>query len=356
MILMNSSSAETLYDSPGTKQSSSDTPSQTLFGLRALLNEFADQGVSNAQLLADSGLRPHQLSDPQFLISRHQRLLIYQNAQRLTTRSDVALTAGARQRISDFCVFGFAMASCPTLGSALDLGFRYLPRIGHLLQFSSHVEGDLGILSSHNPWSLGDDLPFATELWRSSINRLLGQILEAPFPSVRMLFPYPAPSHWRAYEQTFGCPVEFDAGVDEWHYDARAQDQELPNANPMAVLIFQTFWKQLLIEDVDYQNLIPSITTILMSQHGNCKNIDSLAERLRISVRTLHRRLAAEGVTYQSIVDDVRRRLALRYLEQTSMTTDQIAERVGFSDAANFRKAFKRWTGLTPGEARRPQP
>ncbi|MBR8257230.1 AraC family transcriptional regulator [Burkholderia ambifaria] len=333
-----------------------DTPVQRLFGLRALFAELADQDVSAAQLLEGSGVTRDQLNDPRCMVSRSQRLAIYRNVQRLSARPDVGMAAGRKQRLSDFCVFGYAMASCPTLGAALDLGLKQLPRAGHVLHVSSHVEGDLGIWSTHNPASLGEALPFVSEFWCSSIHGLLCDILEKPFPSIRMLFAYPAPPHWHTYEQEFGCPIEFDAGVNEWHYDAGARELPLPNANPMTTRIFQSFWwDPPLIDEAEGLDLVSTITAILMNQNGDIENVDSVAEKLGVSVRTLHRRLAAEGITYKSIVDEVRQKLAFRYLKQTTMTIEQIAEQTGFSDASNFRKAFKRWTGRTPGDVRSPR-
>jgi len=329
-----------------------DAPTLTLFGLHALLAEMASQGVPATQVLAGTGIHLSQFDTPRSLISRRQRLAVYRNAQRLAKRSDVGLLAGARQRVSDFGIYGYALASSRTLGAAIDLSLKHLRQAGPVLQISSRIEGDIGILRSHDPWSVGDLLPFVAEFWRSSNNALLSRVLEAPFPSVRMLLPYPAPAHWRAYGRMFRCPVEFGAEVMEWHYDANARGLVLPNANPMTALVCQDFCEQVLADQSDNSDLVPSIRTMLINQPGRFDNVDAIAERFGMSVRTLHRRLAAEGIAYQSIVDDVRHRLALQYLDQTSMTIEQIAERVGFADASNFRKAFKKWTGRAPSDGR----
>jgi AraC-like DNA-binding protein len=332
--------------------SSADDHAMTLFGLDALLKEMASEGIPADQVLAGTGLTLDHFTTPRTLISRRQRLALYRNAQRLAPRPEVGLLAGARQRISDFGIYGYALASSRTLGAAVDLSLMHSRHAGPVLPVSSSIEGSVGILRSHDPWSLGDLLPFAAEFWRSSLNSLLSAVLEAPFPSVRMLLPYPAPAHWRAYKRMFRCAIEFDAGAMEWHYDAGARDRELPNANPMTALVCQDFCEQVFADQVGTSELVPSIRTLLVNQPGRFENVDAIAERFGMSVRTLHRRLAAEGASYQAIVDDVRKRLALQYLDQTAMTIEQIAERVGFSDASNFRKAFKKWTGRAPSDCR----
>lgn len=329
-----------------------DDPTLTVFGLHALFAQMTSQGVPATRVLAGTGVSQRQLDDPRFLISRRQRLAIYRNAQRLAEHSDVALRAGARQRISDFAVYGYALASSRTLGAALDVTFQHLHLAGPVLQMSSSIEGDLGIWRGHDPWSAGDLLPFVAEFWRSSIHALLSGVLESPLPSLRLVFPYPAPPHWREYGRMFRCPVDFDAGVMEWHYDAKQRERPLPNANPLAASVCQSFCEQLLAGQPEVSNLLSSINALLVSQPGRFENAVGMAERLGMSVRTFHRRLAAEEVSYQSIVDDVRHRLAVQYLANTSMTIEQISERVGFSDAANFRKAFKKWTGRSPSDER----
>ena len=68
--------------------------------------------------------------------------------------------------------------------------------------------------------------------------------------------------------------------------------------------------------------------------------------------RTLRRKLEAEGTTYKQILSDVRKHLAINYLRETRMSTDDIAAALGFNEVTSFRHAFKRWTGKTPGEFR----
>jgi AraC-like DNA-binding protein len=77
-----------------------------------------------------------------------------------------------------------------------------------------------------------------------------------------------------------------------------------------------------------------------------------VAAQLGLQERTLRRRLAAENSSYDGIVDDVRRKLAIEYLQMTRMSVDDVAWKVGFSDSSNLRRAIRRWTGKTIGELR----
>jgi AraC-like DNA-binding protein len=82
--------------------------------------------------------------------------------------------------------------------------------------------------------------------------------------------------------------------------------------------------------------------------------IDRIARDLGYSRQTLYRRLKSEGTTYERLLDDLRRRLALRLMREQGLAVKEAAYRLGFSDPAAFSRAFKRWTGSSPGEMRRP--
>src|SRR5690606_31913265 len=84
------------------------------------------------------------------------------------------------------------------------------------------------------------------------------------------------------------------------------------------------------------------------------RRLEEVARELHVSSRTLKRRLAEHGTSFSALLDGQRRERALLLLRDPSLSLDQVAERVGYSDVANFTRAFRRWTGKTPGALRRP--
>ena len=175
---------------------------------------------------------------------------------------------------------------------------------------------------------------------------------EAPLPSRLLLLPYRRPVHAAAYERLFGCPVRFDAGVMEWHFDASVLGEPCPNANPITADLCTRFCERMLEHLPGDSDLSRTIRTACLNRRGDCPNAVDMAARLGLSERTLHRRLAQEGKRYQEIIDDVRRSLAEEFLRNTSLSIEEVAARVGFSEAANFRRAFRKWTGHAPGSYR----
>ena len=295
--------------SPAIRASGLEGATHSMLGLGALVDEMAGQGIAAAALLQGTGLVPQQLADPKALMSTTQKVTVLRNVQRLSAVPDVGLRAGCRQRLSDFGVWGYALASSATFGDAVLLGIRHIKLAGPVLEKRFRVEGDRAIFEGCDVLQLGDILPLSSEFWFSSILKL-GQTLlgsPGPLPGSLLRLPYPRPAHAAAYERVFGGTIEFDAGAMEWHFDAAALRQPLPNANPITA---------------------------------------------GLSLRTLQRRLADAGKSYQAIIDEVRASLALEFLEHTSLPVAEIAARTGFSEVASFRKAFRKWTGNAPSHYR----
>jgi AraC-like DNA-binding protein len=102
--------------------------------------------------------------------------------------------------------------------------------------------------------------------------------------------------------------------------------------------------------------LIRKVKEELLKTPGRFPKMDGVGATLGMSVRSLRRHLNEQGVTYQELLDQVRRDLAADYLRNSRLTIEQIAQLVGYGEAASFRKAFRRWTGKAPGEVRSQEP
>lgn len=329
-----------------------DAPLHSMLGLAAMVDVMRERGVGVDALFAGTGVAPQSLSDPQARLSHRQKIALFGNVQRLTPDPTVALQAGQRQRISDYGVFGYAALSHETFGESIAFGVEHLSLAGPVLQKSFRIEGDLAIFEGHDVLDLGGLLPLVSEFWFSSMQALIGRVLEQPFKARRLMLPYPAPPHARRYEEAMCCPVQFDTGVMRWEFDAAWLARRLPNAHPITAKVCADFCARMIEEIGGGHALVATIKTACLNGGGVFPRADVMAAQLHLSPRTLHRRLADAGTGYQEILDGIRSRLAVEFLQRTGLSIDQIAERVGFSDASNFRKAFKRWTGHSPAHYR----
>jgi AraC-like DNA-binding protein len=321
------------------------------YGLRALLDELEEQGASPAAVLRRAGLRSANSQ-----LSHAQRLAVLKAASDTAADPMTALAAGRRQKIHHFGVYGFALATSQTFGDAFTFGRQHLELAGAVLRISFKLEDGAGILRSHNPRALGSLLPFAAEFWRSSMVTLLSEILQEPFPSLRMRFPYARPRHANRYREIFNCPIEFDCESMEWHFDPAVLDRPCPNANSLTSNICQDFCEAMIAKNSAASPLQREVRSYILANTGGRCTAEEAAAALGLSKRTLFRRLADEQTSFQSLLDQTRSALACEYRENTNLAVGDIGERCGYADEANFRKAFRKWQQLTPSQWRRRGP
>ena len=329
--------------SPAIRASGLEGATHSMLGLGALVDEMAGQGIAAAALLQGTGLVPQQLADPKALMSTAQKVTVLRNVQRLSAVPDVGLRAGCRQRLSDFGVWGYALASSATFGDAVLLGIRHIKLAGPVLEKRFRVEGDA---PSSRLCATGRH-PAAVQRVLVQPILKLGQTLlgsPGPLPGSLLRLPYPRPAHAAAYERVFGGAIEFDAGAMEWHFDAAALRQPLPNANPITAGLCAQFCERMvesLPEEED--SLARRIRAACLS--SGQPSADEMAQR-RPSLRT-----CSGGWPTRAKAKLSRRGPLARVPEHTRCRWWK-RRPTGFSEVASFRKAFRKWTGNAPSHYR----
>jgi AraC-like DNA-binding protein len=163
-----------------------------------------------------------------------------------------------------------------------------------------------------------------------------------------------APAYRAEYDRIFGVPVIFESDRNALLLDEASMKVKTPVA-PTAVKQVLTAHADEMLEKLDGSKSVKDrVERLLMeSLAGGDVSVDTIASKLGLSRQTLFRRLKEESTTFEKLLDDLRHRLALHYLGEGKRSVNQTAYLVGFSDPAAFSRAFKRWTGKSPGKARR---
>lgn len=327
---------------------------QSTLGLESLFDEMARQGVARELLLADTGLKSSDFEDPTAGMTHRQKIQLFSNVKRLTSDPAVGLRAGQRQRLADFAVYGYALASSATLGDAIAFGVEHIKLVGPVLEKSVRVENGVAIFAGYDIFELKELLPLMAEFWFSTAHAVIGLVMERPFRTISLSLPYPAPAYASLYGDIFQCRVEFDAEVMEWRFDAAQLGDLCPNANRMTARMCVDFCDRMLKSlGAEEPDIVRAVRLEYLNRQNVMPKVDEVAAKLNMTPRTLNRRLAEVGLSCQDLVDDVRRKMAEEFLRNTQLPVEEIAARTGFSDASNFRKAFKRWSGDTPADYRR---
>ncbi|TWI53097.1 AraC-like DNA-binding protein [Pseudomonas duriflava] len=186
--------------------------------------------------------------------------------------------------------------------------------------------------------------------WVTQLSHIAGR----PLKPTKVTIEYPMPDGAERYVSTFGCPVEFAASRNAVHFNAATLNEAVAPHYPIT-------WHQLLElcqTELQRATSLHSVRERVVFLLGPLlkdgePSLEDIAKRLQLPAWTLRRKLAEEGTRYLDILNETRRELAISYVRETDLTFNEISYVLGFSSAAAFQRAFKRWTNLSPGIFRR---
>lgn len=318
--------------------------------------EYADRrGVDGSAWFAGLGLTRQHLSDPSVKVSYHQARAILLRALATINEPSLGLTVGAGEKLGSFGLLGLLMMTSATFGEAMRQGIENHRVSGSLLDMSfeqvSDTEVGLGL------WPRFDDpqlQPFLCEEAITSSLMIAEELLGARFHLNRVELTYAPPAYAAMYPCVLKTDVQFGARHNRAVLDARWLAQPLPAANPrIARQTLQLCQAQMQQYADTRHEIVAAVQGLLRDRLGQQPRIGDVATALNLSERSLRRKLATAGHAFREIHDDVRTEHALELLRGGSVPMMEVADAVGFSDPREFRRAFKRWTGISPREARR---
>jgi len=323
-----------------------------VYFIETLLQLLAEQGVTEAQIYAQLQLTSEDILQPRQGDDVDVDVLLGLLA--LSGDAQFGLRLGTRTNLLSQGIYGLALMSSATLGDALKLLIRYsraiLPQVPMTLNQRDNG-AELIITASAYPQAVERffcEVTFAGVLNHGAM--LLNQGMKGEGIAVEL--DYRPTANLHLYEEVLGPQVAFNAARRALFCDTECLAQPISTANPLAGDFFLRECDRLFRSAAGQGLLSDRVQQLLLQSSANFPTSAGVAEQLHMSERTLQRRLAAEGARYQSLLDEVRYRLAREYLLGTELPVVAVAELLGFSDAANFRRSFKRWSQLTPAQLR----
>jgi AraC-like DNA-binding protein len=260
---------------------------------------------------------------------------------------------------SELGVLGYAWLSSSTLRTGLERAVRYSRLIGE--RGITEIEDTRQGLKVRFWAKRGNPavVPMAAVFVDMTMALLLdmcrmngGAVLRPVAATLRRQAPDPAD----AYGRFLGCPVRFGAEENAFVLSARDADRPLPSANRQLAAVFDKMLTEELAR-IDKSDVVSRTRAAVLEQLSSGEGTaEDTAKQLHMSPRTLQRKLAEVKTTYLQLVDDTRKDLALRYIEDPRRTVTDITFSLGFSQPSAFTRAFKRWTGLSPSDYRAKPP
>ncbi len=321
-----------------------ESPTRLVFGLVALPALIQRLGGDPDAIFAAAGLDARDLANPLNRVSYRPLLRVLNDAATRTGCPHIGLLVGCAWQLASMGVVGEVVRHSPTVGLAL----QELVTRQHL-----NAEGTLAFLLHRNGFvDLGYAVytPFAEstiQLYDAaaavSVN-IMRELCGAGWNPTEVFLPHSPPADVAPFQRQLRSRLRFDAQWCAIRFPATWMEQSVPGAEPARLRRAQAqadaAGKATLLEAVHR-----SLRTLLL--HGKGSGAD-VAQALAMHRRTLNRRLREQGTTFQQVLDRVRFAVAKELLEDAVVPLPHIAAALGYSDAASFVRAFRRWTGTTP--------
>lgn len=313
-----------------------------------------EYGIDPAPMLSEVGISLQEISRPGSRVEIRKLRRIWQRAYELTGDPEVGIRIGKCCGPGDFYVLGHSWFASETLGDALGRFARYNNIINTIPAPMSLALED-GVYRLSRSYNDVDDRPpeIIADAGFAALLKLCESVKERPVRVQRVERMEAESIHPGAFEALVGCPVTWGNEEVAMYFAAEEIDEPLHFAIPDVAEATDRIAERYL-ESLD-RNLVATQVRRMLIQMlpSGSADQESIATRLYCSASTLQRQLHAEGTSYREVLEATRRSMAREYLRKGEHSQAQIAFMLGFSDQSNFSRAFKRWTGKSPGQYRK---
>jgi AraC-like DNA-binding protein len=328
-------------------------------GNAAGLIELAVQkGARREELHRRSGIAPELLEDQDNRVPMSSYFTLLQASKELTRDPALALEYGRTVHMQEFSILGLIFHACETVRDAIVQANRY----GQLV-----IDVDVGTADRFQ-WLRRDGslwlvdtrpdpnaFPELTEITFGRFMRLTRPFWETPLVT-EVNVTHAAPDYAAEYERFFEVPTRFGRDWNAMRVEEARLTERIAVQPRFAFGILSEHAEHLLQTLQGSKTTRGRVESLLMPiLHTGEASMEHVADTLLVSRQTLYRQLRAEGTTFESVLDELRHRLAVHYLAAGRTSVNETAYLVGFSEPAAFSRAFKRWTG-TPPRSFRPAP
>jgi len=325
---------------------------------RALLDYAVAKGAEAGRLYADSGLQPDDLEDQDDRVPFAAYVALMRAAIAETKNPALPLEYGADSDFRKYSIVGLIAHSAPTMSAALEQMNRYsrlvieVDGLGDGPRFEV-VNRDDGLWLEdrrRNP----NAFPELTETtWSRFICGSRRSFPNAVF-ALEAHVTHEPPAHAADYERVWRTPVTFGAARNAIRMNPCWPTLPVEPESRYVFGVLSERAEALLTELQSSQSMRGRVEKELMPLlHTGDVGMEKIAAKLGMSRQTLFRKLKTEGATFEKALEGLRRRLATHYLASKKVSVNETAYLLGFSDPAAFSRAFKRWTGKSPRDARR---
>jgi AraC-like DNA-binding protein len=321
---------------------------------RETLSYLDRRGIDAESALFGAGLSRSQLSQNDIGLSVASQYRFLELAATEANDHLLGLHVAAEMNTRAIGILYYLTGSSPTVAKALENLARYSATTNEALAVEISRHGDEVILAIRHVQEFDEPHRQFFELLALWFIRTLQNETAWDFAPLRVTFIHARNTGLREVHRLLRCPVEFAQTLDSWVLPQHIMDLPIVSSDGYLLHILTTHADDLLTERHSVAALQSRVTDQLVSLLPSGKaRAAVVAQRLGMGTRSFNRHLAEEGTTFGEILERLRQHLASRYLADDRMSVQQIAWLLGYSQVAAFNHAYKKWTGTTPGRARK---
>jgi len=319
--------------------------------LATVIEALAAEKILAQDALAGVRLSKEAISSPATRISLNQVIECYRNAAKLSRDPHFAYHTGQRFHLSAYGMYGFAILSSTDYRQTMQFAEKYHQLATPLTELRFKERSGCGVWTiTPMPHSRIDDslYKFLVELQFGICVSLHRDVMGPLFTAREFHVTYGAPDDAAKNQTIFGCPVLFGEPENRLVFDATWLDGTPKLGNDITYATVIELCDRLMDELQLSAGVAGKVRRVLLTNLIRPRSFGDIARDVNISERTLRRKLREENTSFRRLVDQLRMEMAIKYLRDTNLTVEVISESLGFSDAANFRQAFRRWTKAAP--------
>jgi AraC-like DNA-binding protein len=323
--------------------------------LAALFDVLVDQGCPAGEILGNVNLTVDEVHSPKSRISLAELMTACKNAIRLSNDPHLPYRIGTSIHISAYGMYGFAILCCPDFRKAMAFAELYHALAAPLATIEFTEEDGLAswVIEPNAHVAADPQLyRFITEMQIGIHISLMRDVMGAAFIPDRINLAYPEAHDFGLAADQIGCHLSFASRTNQIMFRSAWLDQVASLGNKTTYPAVVALCDDLLNELESRIGIAGTIRAHLLRNITNPPTLAAIAKLLEVSDRSLRRQLRERGISFRGLLDELRMQIALKYLRTTRLANEDIALALGFSDATNFRRAFRRWTNKSPSEIR----
>jgi AraC-like DNA-binding protein len=323
--------------------------------LAALFDMLLRQRCPAAEILKSVSLTAEDVHSPKSRISLAELMAACGNAIRLSSDPHLPYRIGTSIHISAYGMYGFAILCCPDFRKAMAFAELYHALAAPLATIEfTEAEGVASWVIEPNARAAIDPqvYRFITEMQIGIHISLMRDIMGSTFAPHEICLSYPEAKDFGLPRDQVGCDIRFASPINQIAFRSSWLDQAATLGNKTTYPAIVALCDNLLDDLKLRVGAAGKIRELLLHDITNPPTFADVAKLLGANERSLRRQLQQQGLSFRGLLDELRTQMALKYLRTTKLANEEIALALGFSDAANFRRAFHRWTRKTPSEIR----